>query len=244
MSGDVWGEAVQKLAQHFTVHCVDLPGYGASKNIAPHNLDTLVDCLSEYYVGQTLTVCGWSLGGQIALRWAERMPQQVQRLILLATTPCFVQRADWLCAMPLEIFQEFAQDIQQSPEKTLKRFIALQVRGGKHEKYTLAKLRSNLLSRGQPNSAALRDGLVILRETDLRASLPHIKQPVLIIAGEKDELVPAAAADYLAQHLPNFNLVKTGARLIKIPHAAHVPFLSYTDEFVMQVKNFIEYKGK
>ncbi|MEQ1673848.1 MAG: alpha/beta fold hydrolase, partial [Candidatus Nitrotoga sp.] len=207
MHGGMWGDAVHKLAQHFTVHCLDLPGHGASGNITPYNLDTLASSLSEHarkhFSGQILTVCGWSLGGQIALRWAKHMPQQVQRLILVTSTPCFVQRANWLCAMPRATFQAFEQDLQMSPERTLKRFISLQVRGSEQEQACLAHLRSSLLNFAQPDHSALRDGLAILRETDLRASLPHIKQSVLVIAGECDELIPALASEYLALHLPN-----------------------------------------
>ena len=245
MHSGMWGNAVQKLAQHFTVHCLDLPGHGASGNIAPYptrgqcNLDALVSSLSEYarqhFSGQMLTVCGWSLGGQIALHWAEHMPQQIQRLILVTSTPCFVQRADWLWAMPSATFQAFEQDLQTSPERTLKRFISLQVRGSEQERECLTHLRSNLLNRGQPDHSALRDGLAILRETDLRASLPHIKQPVLVLAGECDELTPALASEYLAQHLPN-------AKMVAIKGAAHVPFLSHTDTFLMRLKNFMDNK--
>jgi pimeloyl-[acyl-carrier protein] methyl ester esterase len=71
-----------------------------------------------------------------------------------------------------------------------------------------------------------------LRETDLRASLPHIKQPALVLAGECDELTPALASAYLAQHLPN-------AKMVLIKGAAHVPFLSHTNAFLMQLKNFM-----
>lgn len=245
MHGGMWGEAVLKLAQHFTVHCLDLPGHGASGNITPYptrgqcNLDTLVSSLSEHarqhFPGKMLTVCGWSLGGQIALRWAELMPQQVQRLILVTSTPCFVQRADWLCAMPSATFQTFEQDLQTSPERTLKRFISLQVRGSEQERGCLVHLRSSLLNREQPDHSALRDGLAILRETDLRASLPYIKQPVLVLAGEYDELIPAPASEYLAMHLPHVEMAV-------IKGASHVPFLSHTDTFLMNLMSFMDNK--
>ncbi len=239
MHGGMWGDAVQKLAQHFTVHCLDLPGHGASGNITPYNLDVLVSSLSEHarqhFSGQMLTVCGWSLGGQIALRWAEHMPQQVQRLILVASTPCFVQRADWLCAMSGATFQAFEQDLQTNSVRTLKRFISLQVRGSEQERECLAHLRGSLLNCAQPHYSALRDGLAILRETDLRTSLPHIRQPVLVLAGECDELTPAPASEYLAQHLPN-------VKMVVIKGAAHVSFLSHTDIFLMRLISFMNNK--
>ena len=41
--------------------------------------------------------------------------------------------------------------------------------------------------------AALRAGLDILRDADLRGELPDIKQPALVIAGERDKLTPPAS---------------------------------------------------
>ena len=51
--------------------------------------------------------------------------------------------------------------------------------------------------------AALRAGLDILRDVDLRGELQHIKQPTLIIAGERDKLTPPEASHYLAQTMPS-----------------------------------------
>ena len=39
MNAAVWGEVATALAQHFRLHCVDLPGHGASPACAPCTLD-------------------------------------------------------------------------------------------------------------------------------------------------------------------------------------------------------------
>jgi len=62
MHGGMWGEMLEKLAQHYTVHSVDLPGHGKSAHIAPYDLDALVASVSAYVrqnnFAQPLTVCG------------------------------------------------------------------------------------------------------------------------------------------------------------------------------------------
>ena len=243
MHGGLWGSVAERLAQHFHVLAVDLPGHGYStariedqgsrieEQKATFNLDSIVDELSARFTGP-LAVCGWSLGGQVALRWAMRQPQQVNRLVLVASTPCFVQRPDWTCAMAAETLAEFDAALRKDYAQTLRRFLALQVRGSEQERVLLATLRSALFSRGEPDLNALQSGLDILRDCDLRSALPGVKQAALVIAGERDTLTPQPAAQYLASHLPN-------ARLASIKGAAHVPFLSHPEQFLNHAVDFL-----
>lgn len=235
MHGGMWGDAVQHLAQGFRVHCVDLPGHGFSSKSqdqdSSFSLDAIVDELATQF-NAPLNVCGWSLGGQIALRWAQRCPAQVEKLVLAASTPCFVQCADWQCAMAEEVLEAFSDAMAQDYQATLKRFLALQVRGSENERGLLQTLRSRLFERGEPDIAALYGGLAILLDTDLRTQLAQIEQAALVIAGTRDTLTPPAASAYLAQALPN-------ARLVNIAGAAHAPFLSHPEIFVKQITDFL-----
>jgi pimeloyl-[acyl-carrier protein] methyl ester esterase len=231
MHGGIWGDVVEQLAQHCQVICMDLPGHGASAPMEEFTLDRLVQGLSAQF-DAPLAVCGWSLGGQVALRWAALHPQQVSRLVLVASTPCFVQREDWPYAMAAETLQQFAAALLENHAQTLKRFLALQVRGSENERELLASLRTRLFSRGEPDMAALRGGLEILRDTDLRALLPQLRQPALVIAGERDMLAPLAASRYLAQELHN-------ASLVSVAGAAHAPFLSHPEMVVEQMVGFL-----
>jgi pimeloyl-[acyl-carrier protein] methyl ester esterase len=194
-------------------------------------LDKIVVQLSAQFP-EPLTIVGWSLGGQLALRWAQLHPAQVKKLVLVATTPCFVRQDDWSCAMAAEVLQEFADSLLQNHALTLKRFLALQVRGSENEKEILADLRARLFTKGEPDVEALKGGLEILRDTDLRDTLAQIKQPTLVINGERDTLTPKNAAAALAQALPN-------ARLQIIQGAAHAPFLSHPTIFMQHLKSFL-----
>jgi len=254
MHGGMWGSVAEKLAQHFHVMAVDLPGHGYSKgknvgwversdthhvpNIngdgyryAQPILRDIVDMLSAQF-DQPLAVCGWSLGGQVALRWALRHPQQVERLVMVASTPCFVRLTDWKFALSVEILEEFAANLQQNYTLTLKRFLSLQMRGSEQEREMLAVLRDDLFSRGEPDLPALQAGLEILRSSDLRSALPEVKQPVLVLAGERDTLIPHQASQYLASQIP-------GGRLVTIKGAAHAPFLSHPEIFAGLVLDFL-----
>ena len=237
MHGGMWISVAEQLAQHFKVYAVDLPGHGYSLTLSRQRerglnmLDAIVDQLALQF-SEPLTVCGWSLGGQVALRWALRHPQQVERLVMVASTPCFVRLEDWKYALSVEILEDFAVNLQQNYALTLKRFLSLQMRGSEQERETLAILRDGLFSRGEPDLHALQDGLEILRSSDLRCDLPDLKQPMLVLAGERDTLIPHQASQYLASQTPN-------GRMEIIRGAAHAPFLSHPEIFTDLVMEFM-----
>jgi pimeloyl-[acyl-carrier protein] methyl ester esterase len=184
----------------------------------------VVEQLAAHF-SEPVTVCGWSLGGQIATQWAMREPQKIKRLVLVTSTPCFASREDWAFGMPQETLAQFASELEKNHAATLRRFLALQVRGSEGERELLGVLREKLFSRGEPRLEALRGGLEILRDADLRDVLPQIRQPVLVITGERDKLTPPEASHYLAQSLPN-------ARAVVVGGAAHAPFLSHPKIFI------------
>ncbi len=231
MHGGIWHETAARLAGDVEVHVVDLPGHGMSKLAHAFALDAVVDGLAARFP-QPVDVLGWSLGGIIAQRWAMRMPQQVRRLVLVASTPCFAARGDWDCGMPQQTLAQFAAELESNHAATLRRFLALQLRGSENERELLALLRERLFSRGEPDMQALRGGLDILRDADLRDGLAQIRQPALLIAGERDKLTPPQASQYMAQAMSD-------AQAVVIEGAAHAPFLSHPDIFVAQVKSFL-----
>ena len=233
MHGGIWSDTAARLAADFQVHNVDLPGHGQSPWIKDRgsSIEEWVDVLTAQFI-EPINLCGWSLGGIIAQHWAAREPEKVRRQILVGSTPCFAARDDWACGMPQETLAQFAAELEKNHATTLRRFLALQVRGSEGERELLATLREKLFSRGEPHLDALCGGLDILRDVDLRGELPQITQPTLVIAGERDKLAPPEASHYLAQSLPH-------ARVVVVAGAAHAPFLSHPEIFIEQVKKFL-----
>ncbi len=233
MHGGIWQSTAERFADNHEVHVVDLPGHGESSPPDSFTLDNVVDQLDAKFE-QPVTVIGWSLGGIIAQHWATQAPHKIKRLVLVATTPSFAQRDDWDNGMPQETLSQFAAELEKNFAVTLRLFLALQVRGSEAERELLSVLRELLFVRGEPHLKALRGGLNILRDADLRSELPEINQPALVIAGQRDKLTPPAASHFMAQAMPN-------ARMVEITGAAHAPFLSHQDKFVEYVFGFMEH---
>lgn len=230
MHGGIWDSVRADLAEHFRVHAVDLPGYGASPACRPYDLEQLTQRVARSLPPQ-VGVIGWSLGGLVAQRLAMRQPRQVTKLMLVGTSPCFVQRADWHCGIEAEVLRAFAHELEHDYAATLLRFLSLQVRNGESVRAVLKTLRVALFARGVPDARVLQAGLDVLLDTDLRATGNGFPMPVSIVHGERDMLAPAAAARWLADRLP-------GARLSMIPGCAHAPFLSHPEIFLNAVMEF------
>lgn len=226
MHSGVWDGVRERLAQQYRLHLVDLPGHGFSDGLIGESatLQHMAAAIAQVLPARSM-VCGWSLGGQVAMELALFEPQRIERLVLVSTPPSFVQREDWQWAMAATVLQQFAAELKQDVAATLERFLALQMRGSSNASTALAQIRASLLQRGQPPGAALQAGLQILLETDLRAQLHKITQPVTLLHGENDVIADPAAAKWMNQQLPN-------SKLIMLPRCGHAPFLSHPEQFI------------
>ncbi len=232
LHGGVWEETAAQLAKNFRVTCIDLPGHGRSAVIPePYTLQSLAERIVPV-VPQQATWLGWSLGGMLAMHCAAIHPERVTKLILVASTPKFTRSADWSHGISTEVLEQFSQELEHDAKKTIRRFLALQLRGSERAQASLAALNQAVFRHGLPATAALRGGLNILRDADLRAHLARITSPALVIAGERDPLTPLPASAYLAENLPH-------GKLFTLQKSGHAPFLSHPAEFLRALNNFL-----
>jgi pimeloyl-[acyl-carrier protein] methyl ester esterase len=218
----VWREMAAYLAPRRVPHAPDLPGYGSAAACAPYTLEGIAAALARSAPARCHVV-GWSLGGQVALAWARSAPQQVARIALIAATPCFAQRAGWPHAITAEALAGFSRGLAAERASTLRRFMSLQAQGDEKARQVARQLRAAHAVCDGPAQEALAGGLRILSETDLRDALGAIRQPVLVVHGDRDSLVPLEAGEYLSRRLLN-------ARLLVLRGAGHAPFLSKPEE--------------
>lgn len=230
LHGGIWARLPQRLAQRFRVTVVDLPGHGRSPLAARMDIEGIAEALAAL-VGQPALWLGWSLGGLITLALARCRPELVRALVLVGATPRFVQGADWTHGMASEVFAEFARSLERDYRATLLRFLSLQAGAGDAGRALIKPLRTELFRHGEPQLEALRAGLAILRDTDLRATLAGIRAPALVLHGSHDRLTPPAAGEFLAAQLPQ-------ARHQLFRGAGHAPFLADPEAFAAAVEVF------
>ena len=230
MHGGVFAPLVDALRDDHTVHVVDLPGHGHSRDAAlPLALAPVADALAAR-LPRALWL-GWSLGGLFALELARRHPQRVRALVQLASSPRFVRGDDWPHGMSAEIFQDFAHGLRHDYRGTLDRFIALEAFGSDDARGEIRALRDEVFARAEPAAHVLADGLGLLERGDLRDALPGLRMPGLWLAGRRDRLVSPRAMEAATALAP-------AARLDVFPHAGHAPFLTHPDAVAAALRSF------
>ncbi len=223
MHGGVFAPLVDAMRERCTLHVVDLPGHGRSR-------DSTVSLLPAACV-QAIAACvppalwlGWSLGGLYALQAALDFPRQVQALAMLCAPPRFVRSEGWPHAVSPEILQDFGRDLENDYEGTLERFLALEALGSDRAQADLRKLRAETFNEHPPEVRALVEGLDVLEHCDLRARLRELKTPSAWIAGRRDRLVPWQAMQWSAG--------QCNGAFARIEGGGHAPFIGHVHEVI------------
>jgi len=226
----VWDDLARRLRPRYRVHAPALPGYRAEAGRRADSLEATVAAIARA-APRRCAVVGWSLGGEIALAWARRAPLQVERLAVIGTTPCFASRPGWPCATAPGVLREFGRALAADRASTLARFAGVQARGDARVR-RVGPVLQRLIEYCPPNDV-LADGLAVLASADLRCELPRVRQPVLVMHGARDRIVPAAAGRWLAAALPD-------ARFALLRSCAHAPFLSQPGRVARALREFFD----
>jgi len=219
------------LARDHRVIAVDLPGHGRSS----WN-DTLDGDAQLHWLLQTVpeesVLIGWSLGGQFALRAAAAAPSRIRALVLLNSTPRFLRSPDWPHGLEPAVLQQFGERLQTDAARTVDEFLELEVRGSRAALSTLQELRGALQSHGIAEADALRAGLELLANHDLRTLGTALRQPALVVGGEYDRIVPPQATRALSAMLAN-------AQYLELPRAGHAGLLSHAVPLLATLRGFL-----
>ena len=205
------------LSRERRVSLVDLPGFGSSPPAAP--LAGFADRIAKYceMLAAKPDIIGNGLGSFVALTLAARHGAGIGRLVLLGAAVAFpeqgratfrgladkVEREGMAPVADIAMARMFSED-----------FIAANP--------TIVAERKAIFLRIDP--AVFTAAARALATLDLSADLASIRNPVLIVTGEKDGATPPALGRALAERLPDARF----AELKGVGHAPHIQALDLT----------------
>jgi 3-oxoadipate enol-lactonase len=223
----LWDPQLPALAARHRVLRYDHRGHGASTATpGPYTIEGLardaLALLDELGLAR-VSVCGLSLGGQVALWLACFAPERVDRLVLANTAARLGTRALWddrIAAVEQGGLVPMADGV-------MARWLSEPFRQA-HPRET-QRLRAIFLATPAAGYAAC---CAALRDADLRDAASSVRAPTLLVAGARDVATPPADLRALEGWIP-------GARYVELP-AAHLSNVEAADAFTAAVAQHLE----
>jgi pimeloyl-[acyl-carrier protein] methyl ester esterase len=178
---------------------------------------------------------GWSLGGMLAMQYLQQKSARIKpvAMILLQSTPCFIQKNEWPFAVSEQDFRKLEIIVSQHhPRQFVRHFIQLMVSGSAAPEEDRSMIRSTFTDAFLPTRDVLLKGLSYLRDLDLRESLSEIDVPVYAIFGEQDVLISVEVESCLETHLKQFTSTI-------IAGMGHFPYGHKLDEVLQGMTDFL-----
>jgi pimeloyl-[acyl-carrier protein] methyl ester esterase len=228
-------EGQRPLADEFRLVSVDLRGHGESpsdgRGLSVGTMAQDVAELAEQLDLEGAIGVGWSLGAPILWRLlSDATGDRFAGAVIVDMTPKVLNEGDWDLGLSPELCearrQAMAEDFRGFAQAAGSAIFAQPVR---KEHRALADWAGAEFARNDAAAiAAVWNSLVA---EDLRAALPRIGQPTLVVHGAHSQLYGAATAAHLVGALPD-------ARAVAFPHSGHAPHLEEPERFNALVKDF------
>lgn len=208
-TGHGW-DAVAGRLERYTAQAPDLRGHGAASGARPVSFEAVTaDVLAA--APPSFALCGYSMGGRLALHVALAAPERVQRLVLVATTAGIDDPGERAARRAAD--EALAARLEEgSISAFADGWLAQPLFAGDPPEVQSAARRD--IERNAPAAlaAALR-GLGTGVMTPLWDRLAELRMPALVLAGERDAKF-RALGERLADALPD-------GRLVVVPGAGH-----------------------
>ena len=222
----IWDGLVPHLAGDFSIIRYDSRGHGLSDAPAPpYSLDDLmldlVGVLDRLEI-KDAAVCGLSVGGLIAQRFAISHPQRLRALVLCDTGLRIGSLASW---------EERIATVRQSGLAPLVDFSMERWFTQTFRDHRNVELRgyANMLHR-MPVEGYLGT-CYALRDADLTAQAPGIGKPTLVLCGNQDIATPPELGQEPARAIP-------GARFSLIGEAGHLSCIEQPEAMARRMIDF------
>jgi 2-succinyl-6-hydroxy-2,4-cyclohexadiene-1-carboxylate synthase len=203
-TGRAWDPVIARLdAERYTALAPDLRGHGAQSGARPVSFDAVsADVLAA--APQRFVLCGYSMGGRIALHVALAAPERIERLALVATTAGIDDAEERAARRDAdERLAAFADEA--TIEAFADRWMAQPLFAGTPPP-AAALWREDLLRNDPRGLAAVLRGLGTGAMAPLWDRLPTLSMPATVLAGAGDPKY-VALGERVADALPHAELV-------------------------------------
>ena len=226
---------IDGIAKQHWVITFDNTGVGLSSGQVPGTIKEMAEDAIDFIKAlgfKQIDILSFSMGGMIAQELLELEPTLIRKVILTGTGPRGGKGIENVTKISN---QDLVRAIFTLKDVKTYLFFTRTSNGKKKAKEFLARIKERKQNRDKMIS--LKGYLTQLKAINrwgksTPADLSKIKQPILVVNGEADRMVPTDNSYDLAQRLPNSNLV-----IYK--DAGHGAIFQYHEEFTKEVLAFL-----
>lgn len=232
---DDWDpRVIDGIASKRRVITFDNRGIGGTQGRTPNSVAAMADDAIAFIRAQgfaQVDLMGFSLGGFIAQSIALKEPGLVRRVVLAGTGPAGQSSLSKLPTMLGDLMRGLFT--LKDPKQYL--FFTKTAHGKAAARAFMKRIKERREDRVNPTSPlGVAAQVVAINRWGSQApmSLAAIKQPVLVVNGEDDRMIPTQFSQDLARRIPN-------ASLTLYPDAGHGGLFQCHEQFVPQVLAFL-----
>lgn len=229
-SSKYWEEVIPALAEQYRVIAPDLPGHGESSTIREHfSITDMADIMKELLDVLKIdkaTMFGHSLGGYITLAFAQKYPDMLDGFSLVHST-----------AFPDS--DEAKQGRSANIEKIKKDGIKPFIEGLVPKLFSPAHLEKDYVKTAieigylTPPEGAMGTLAAMRDRPDTNSVIENSTLPVLLIAGENDQIIPPEKT---------FSVSKTNIKHALVKDAGHMSLVENVPELISVMKKYLGQK--
>jgi pimeloyl-ACP methyl ester carboxylesterase len=228
----LWDNIISQLDTKYYCVAYDIRGFGDSEHKSgQYTMESFVDDL-EYIITKlelkNVIICGFSMGGYIALRANERLDNKFKALILANTTAASdsdevkIKRAAAIKKIDTEGIEPFLN--QFLTVAFSKKYLT------QHAK-NIEDMKNKIL---RFSSIGIKGGLLaIISRTDTTKSLKKIDIPTLLIASQDDAIIAPQVMEDMSKSIKN-------SRFIELKNSGHASMLENPKDFLKALEAFLE----
>jgi len=227
----IWNDISQKLSLTNQVIAIDLPGFGKSGSISEtHSMNLMAEVVNEILLSECVSVCiiiGHSMGGYIALAFAELFPKKISGLVL------FHSQASADDCEAKKNRDRTIEIVNNNHSKFISSFIPLlftETNVGKYKVEIEHLTKVSLQTKDEGIIASLRG---MRDRKDHIELLKELKIPILFIVGKQDSRIP------LEKINQQISLPRISEALI-LDNVGHMGFIEAKDITFASIASFIE----
>jgi pimeloyl-ACP methyl ester carboxylesterase len=234
-SSRIWESLAERLSERFTVYSVDLRGFGESdKPLSGYGVrhgSRVLYAFCSHFGLSNMAMVGHDVGGDMVVKLASDHPELAKNVTLVAT-PANDEQIDlpttlWLATLPVigPLFYVLGQYAGLVRKLWLRAFVS-----------DKRDLPGELVEDAAASSpAALRSTFNTVKREISRERLARqarqFRAPVLLIAGEEDQIVDPQSVETWASNAPN-------SEVAVLESCGHLPMIELPEEFNARVLSF------